>query len=54
MEHILCMHCSLCSGGGGGGGGDDASGDWMQLCNLHCVMVVVVVVVVFLKQWCIY
>ena len=48
------MHCSLCCGGGGGGGsgGGDDSGDWMQYCNLHCVMVVVVVF--FLKQWRMY
>ena len=35
------MHGSLCCGGGGGdsGCGDGDSGDWMQYCNLHCVMV---------------
>ena len=38
--HALQLVLWWCGGGGGSGGGD--SGDWMQYCNLHCVMGVVV------------
>ena len=38
------MHGNLCCGGGGGGSGGSGGGDrgdWIQYCNLHCIMVVV-------------
>ena len=37
------MHGNLCCGGGGGGSGGSGGGDrgdWIQYCNLHCIIVV--------------